>query len=161
MPRPRAHIDSDDEIRTNRSAQAANGTIVMAERSGFGFEKPISLMGDENDLSCRGSSCRRVVAGPRPRNRSRRRVKSRRRVARLHRQRPRVTLAKKRRIPWRWKRARSCPTPAVRIQPHLRCRAVASPWKSARNVRRIPNQSNARLSGSLDDDARCRPARRA
>ena len=62
MPRPRAHIDSDDEIRTNRSAQAANGTIVMVERSGFGFEKPISLMGDENDLSCRGSSCRRVVA---------------------------------------------------------------------------------------------------
>src|SRR5882724_13584498 len=40
---------------------APHRTIVMVERSAFGCEKTISLTGDENDLSHRGSGFRRII----------------------------------------------------------------------------------------------------
>jgi hypothetical protein len=82
------------------------------------------------------------LRGRRSPNRPRRRAKNRRRVVRHRRQRLREALVKRRRTPWRWKRARSCLMPAVQILLRQQCRAAANPWKSARNARRIRNPGN-------------------
>src|SRR5712664_767165 len=80
--------------------------------------------------------------GLRPHNRPHHPAISRRPVVPLRRLRPREARATRNRIPWRWKRARSCPMPLAQIRPRPQCRATASPWKSARIARRSPNRSN-------------------
>jgi hypothetical protein len=88
------------------------------------------------------------LSGQRSPNQPRHQARNRRPAARLPLLRHLEALTKEHPIPWRSKRARSFPMPAVQNRLRQQCRAAANPWKLAPTARRIPNQSSSRKSES-------------
>jgi hypothetical protein len=90
----------------------------------------------------------RWLSGQRSPNQPRHQTRNRRPAARLPLLRHLEALAKEHPIPWRSKRARSFPMPAVQNRLRQQCKAAANPWKLAPTARLIPNQSSSRKSES-------------